>query len=287
MNRPARWAGVGFFLFFAILIAWQLAVHGFEPILLALVAGDAFLVWFVMYYTAPGPVELRQAEDFSWTLSGGIPPWSYSYQGLPPGCSSVNSSVLTCVPTGTGTFSVLGTATDGLGVTVAASALLEVNPLPLVTGFVASPSTLPYNATALFLATVSGGTGPLTFRYGNLPGGCVSVDSPILSCVPGAPGNYTVTLTVTDALGRNASASLLLTVLRGPPPPSVPLPQISAFFADPPTVTVGGNVTFYVIASGGTTPYTLVWKGLPTGCSATSEIALALSCHPGPVGTFS
>ncbi len=72
MNRPARWAGVGFFLFFAILIAWQLAVHGFEPILLALVAGDAFLVWFVMYYTAPGPVELRQAESgFEFVYAGG------------------------------------------------------------------------------------------------------------------------------------------------------------------------------------------------------------------------
>ncbi len=72
MNRPARWAGVGFFLFFTALIAWQLAVHGFEPILLALVAGDAFLVWFVVYYTAPGPVELRQAESgFDFVYAGG------------------------------------------------------------------------------------------------------------------------------------------------------------------------------------------------------------------------
>src|SRR5208282_2924327 len=106
----------------------------------------------------------------------------------------------------------------------------------------ASPSTLPYNATTVLVSTVAGGTGPLTFHYGDLPGGCASADSPLLSCVPGTPGNYTVTLTVTDAVGRNASSSLLLTVLRGPPPPSFLPPRISAFFADPPTITVGGNV---------------------------------------------
>ena len=72
MNRPARWAGVGFFLFFTALIAWQLAVHGFEPILLALVAGDAFLVWFVVYYTAPGRSNFgRPSRGFDFVYAGG------------------------------------------------------------------------------------------------------------------------------------------------------------------------------------------------------------------------
>jgi YVTN family beta-propeller protein len=40
------------------------------------------------------------------TVRGGSAPLTYNYLGLPPGCVSSNSSVLTCVPTATGNFTI-------------------------------------------------------------------------------------------------------------------------------------------------------------------------------------
>lgn len=235
----------------------------------------------------PNAIDIGLSAVVSWNLSGGILPWSYSYQGLPPGCVSANASVLACVPTATGMFSVRGTATDGRGEVMGASAVLVVNPVPVVTGFIASLPTLPSNTTTLLAATTSGGTAPLTYLYGDLPPGCATANSPVLSCTPSGPGTYTVALTVTDALGWTTTAGLLLTVVEAPPPPPVPPLQISAFLADPSTVVVGGNLMFDLLASGGTPPYSTEWTGLPPGCSASSPRTTSISCRPSGVGTFS
>jgi hypothetical protein len=49
------------------------------------------------------------------TLSGGIGPFAVSWQGLPPGCSSVNSTILRCLPAVAGEYSVTVTSTDLTG----------------------------------------------------------------------------------------------------------------------------------------------------------------------------
>jgi len=46
------------------------------------------------------PASLDMGQEFTLTLSttGGAAPLSYSYSGLPPSCSSINSPVLHCTP---------------------------------------------------------------------------------------------------------------------------------------------------------------------------------------------
>jgi len=62
------------------------------------------------------------------SIAGGTGPLSYSYTGLPPGCSSTNSATLTCHPSSTGTYAVQVTVTDQAGKTVTGSLSIVVGP---------------------------------------------------------------------------------------------------------------------------------------------------------------
>ena len=234
--------------------------------------------------TSPA-IDLGMTSIFALSGYGGVPPLTYSFAGLPSGCVSSNVAALACTPTLTGDFVVVGTVTDELGVTMVAATDLVVNPLPRIEAFVVSSSSVPVNTSVVFLASVSGGTGAVTYTFVGLPPGCASSDAAILACAPTAPGNYTVILTATDSLGRGMNASLLLRVTS--PPVVTPLPQISAFFADPATLIIGTNVTFYVVHSGGTPPYSLSWSGLPAGCLGNPQTGFTLTCRPTQVGNFS
>jgi PKD domain-containing protein len=67
---------------------------------------------------------LDTGQEFTLTLSttGGTAPLSYSYSGLPPSCSSINSPVLQCTPSTSGLYPIQATVTDRAGKT-ATSAL--------------------------------------------------------------------------------------------------------------------------------------------------------------------
>jgi hypothetical protein len=54
--------------------------------------------------------------------------------------------------------------------------------------------------------------------------------------------------------------------------------------ASPATITKGSSSTIRVTASGGTSPYTYAWTGLPTPCTATSSTT-SVSCAPTYAGT--
>jgi hypothetical protein len=58
------------------------------------------------------PANPNQTITFSSTVSGGTPPFAYSYAGLPLGCASANSSYINCTPRSTGTFEVRLAVTD-------------------------------------------------------------------------------------------------------------------------------------------------------------------------------
>jgi PKD repeat protein len=82
-----------------------------------------------------GTVTVGNSLGLVVTVSGGTAPFSYSYAGLPGGCSSENVSTLTCTPNATGVFNVTVTVKDAVGSTAAESA-------PLTVGS-ASPSSSP------------------------------------------------------------------------------------------------------------------------------------------------
>jgi hypothetical protein len=89
-----------------------------------------------------------------------------------------------------------------------------VNPLPSISGFTSSSTEFPAGTSVTFTVTASGGTGPLTYVYGNLPGGCTSTNASTLTCAPNATGTFTVNVTVSDSFGvKGAPATTIVAVL--------------------------------------------------------------------------
>ena len=117
---------------------------------------------------------------FDVTTTGGTGPFSFSYLGLPDGCTSVNTSALTCVPSAAGTYSIQAAATDSAGWQLTAS-LVQTVSAPIVlprgphpnpgssnpgTNGSAAPDTasLFYTGIALGLIALALGAGTLLWR---------------------------------------------------------------------------------------------------------------------------
>ncbi len=82
------------------------------------------------FYASPSPLALGGQTTFYVSATGGAPPYTYSYVGLPTGCSSSNSGSLSCTPTGTGTFNVTVTVTDTRGQSALANTSVVVTAAP-------------------------------------------------------------------------------------------------------------------------------------------------------------
>lgn len=69
------------------------------------------------FTSAPGS-SLRAGESVSFfaNVTGGTPPYRYAFQGLPPGCTSGNQSEVQCVASAAGTYNVLVSVVDAVGV---------------------------------------------------------------------------------------------------------------------------------------------------------------------------
>jgi len=64
---------------------------------------------------SPGQVQQGQSISVMTTASGGTPPYTYSYTGLPNGCSGQNQASFSCNPSSTGSYNVQVTVTDSHG----------------------------------------------------------------------------------------------------------------------------------------------------------------------------
>ena len=171
---------------------------------------------------APANVTVNQFAVLSVTAFGGSPPYTYTYSGLPNGCTSTNNSTLICYPVEAGRFAVVVTVTDSVGQAVLATAFLTVVPLAIrIEGFSADPNPAFVNQSVTFSMSVLGGAPPFTFAYSGLPPGCVSGNVSSLTCRPTWPGTYVVTVEVADSFGLNGTSVMALhvTVAGGVPPP--------------------------------------------------------------------
>jgi large repetitive protein len=213
------------------------------------------------------------------TASGGPPTGSlhYLYTGGPPGCVFVSQSSGTCTPNGaTGPYTISVTVTDSVGGKVTGSATLTVNAQPQVTAFTATPTLLDVGQNLSLLATVTGGTAPLTFVYTGLPTGCVSMSVANLTCTVRGPGTPTPVVTVTDHFGKTATLSVDVTINAAP--------SIPSFSAAPPNATLGDSVTFSTTVAGGSPSFHYQYANLPAGCLS-SDVA-PLHCLPTVTGSF-
>jgi outer membrane protein assembly factor BamB len=85
------------------------------------------------FTSGPSMIPLSSSTTFYTNVTGGTAPYTYSYTGLPAGCSSQNLSQLPCTPTAVGTFTVTVKVTDMNGSSATAQTTLTVSPTYAVT----------------------------------------------------------------------------------------------------------------------------------------------------------
>lgn len=230
---------------------------------------------------SPASITIGASITLTVSASGGTGALTYTYGGLPGGCSTQSVATFTCTPTATGTFTVSVVVSDTIGMKSAPSrASLSVKSTPpSISNFVATPASIQSGQSTTFTVTASGGTPPLIYVYTALPAGCSSQNQSSLPCTPTATGTFTVKVTVTDSLGLSISSTTPLTVTVGNGP------SVGSFSASPSTVAPGQATTFKVTVTGGTSPYTYAYSGLPPGCASSNTASL--SCMPTSSGSFS
>ena len=169
-----------------------------------------------MVQTSPQLMDVGQMVTIAPVALGGVGPFSFRYGPLPEGCASKNASAVECVPLRAGDYSVNATVEDALGFMASGTAELSVNTQPTIGAFSASNQTPTVNDSITLSVTMSGGTLPYAYAYTGLPGGCASVDLPILNCIVAASGIVTIQVAVTDAVGVTVNGSLSIDVAPAP-----------------------------------------------------------------------
>jgi hypothetical protein len=233
------------------------------------------------FSASPATIDLGASTRLSVSVTGGTPPLTFVYTGLPSGCASANASALTCTPNGTGTSTVTVVVTDSAGDGTSAQTVVNVAPVLQITAFFATPAPTEVAERTLLSVQTSDGTPPLSYAYSGLPTGCVGQDVPTLPCTPTGTGNFTVGVAVHDAGGKNASASLTLTVGAAGSSGSV---HIDGFQVAPATIVLGNSSTVSVNATSSGGPLTYAYGGLPPGCASAN--ASSISCVPTSAGTY-
>ncbi len=139
-----------------------------------------------------------------------------------------------------------------------------------------NPSTINIGQSVTFTATVKGGTPPYTYDWTGLPTPCIGLNINTITCNPETAGTYDVTITANDNTGIATDSSTL--VVNQPPSLKVSLN------INPSTINIGQSVKFTASVSGGTSPYTYSWTGLPTSCISSNTATI--TCNPNAAGTY-
>ncbi len=197
---------------------------------------------------------LTAGAAFSQTLTstGGLAPYSYALQGgvLPPGLTLTPGGVLSGTPTQRGAYSFSVRSTDATTPTAQFVDKGYTGTVANPTLTLATPSGTAIQSVA-FSQTLStnGGVAPYTYQLetGSFPAG-ISISSVgvISGTTAAAPGNYPVTIRVTDSsTGSGSYFEVENYTLTVSPPPSV------SIAVAPASVSEDGatNLTFTVTRS--------------------------------------
>jgi chitodextrinase len=223
-------------------------------------------------------LDLGQPLPLATEVANGTAPFTYIYQGLPPGCATASVPGLVCDPTRSGNFSVRVQVRDGVGgETNSSEDLVEIFPALVISATGVAPAIdLGQNFT-FSVSIGSPGSGSDRLTYDDLPSGCGTPTFPVYTCTPSVTGNFTIIVQVTDA--SNASALSLPVSLTVNPPLGV------RFVADPSRLTQGGTLNLEAETTGGTAPFAYGYSGLPEGCSPAD--LPSVGCIPSTPGNYS
>ena len=226
---------------------------------------------------ASGSADVGQSVTFSVVASGGLPPYSYLWVGLPVECPPGNSPTVPCVPAAPAVFSIHVQVTDANATVLdSGTRTFTVFPAPAAT-VGASATLLDVGMSAAFVAQVTGGSGNLSYAWAGLPPPCAPVNRAQINCAVSTPGLFPVAVVATDSNGVAAPTNALAVQV-------FMLPSVT-LLVDRPVTDAGVAITFSATPVGGSGGFGVVWIGLPPGCGGGNH--LLLQCVPSAGGTYS
>jgi hypothetical protein len=212
------------------------------------------------------------AYNANLAATGGVTPydWSVSAGSLPAGLNLSAAGAITGTPTAFGTATFTAQVTDASSQVQARQFSLTVNAPAVVINTATLPNAVVNSAYTTSIA-VSGGIAPYAFNLssGALPAGVnLNNGTGAISGTPTVTGNFTFTISVSDASAQNVSRQFTLTVA----PTSLVITTTGL-----PSGTNGVAYSRTLAATGGVPGYTWNIVGsLPTGLAlnaATGQIS--------------
>ncbi|HYK92489.1 MAG TPA: peptide-N4-asparagine amidase [Thermoplasmata archaeon] len=159
--------------------------------------------------TSQSNIDLGGSATFSVDVSGGTVPYTFSWVGLPPGCTAANASILACTPTTPGSYSVSVVVSDASGALAATSgAALTVNP-SLSASVQMNVSALDVGQSVSANASLTGGSAPYTCRWSvsGGPWGASGTCGVGFTYTAVAAGSFHFSVQVTDGIGASFTSS--------------------------------------------------------------------------------
>ncbi|OLB77077.1 MAG: hypothetical protein AUI14_17150 [Actinobacteria bacterium 13_2_20CM_2_71_6] len=211
----------------------------------------------------PGGLTGEATVAFSRQLAatGGAPPLTWNFVGLPVTLIGNSSGLISGVPTAAATYTITASATDAFNHTGSATFTITVNPVLVVTTPGAQTGEVGVAVAGLQIVA-SAGVAPYTWAATGLPPGLSINTSGKITGTPTAAGPYTVKVTVTDAATKAVSTNNFTWTIAAAPTVSGP--------AGPRTDLVGKALSVQATVSGGTGPFTWTAANLPTGLQISS-----------------
>lgn len=217
------------------------------------------------FYAAPISVIVNQTTAINVTAAWGTGGLSYSYTGLPSGCTSVNTAKLICTPDASGSYTVQVYVNDTVGETARSNLTLPVIPILTSRAWdLPAAGTAPLNVT--FTSDVTGGEPAgdgigytYLWNFGDQSSSSLPNPVHLYSLV----GVYYVNLTVKDSsdserdyAGQVSYDDLTVTVCAPGECGKLTADEV----ATPTTGLAPLSVEFTGSAYGGTPPWTFSWN---------------------------
>jgi hypothetical protein len=216
-----------------------------------------------------GTVGAPYSQSFS--AAGGSPPYRWAASGLPGGLSMSAAGELTGTPQAAGRVSFTVVLADSVNNSISKSFRIEV-----FQGLTITSASVPSGIGGVAYSTslaATGGRPPYRWS-GTAPAGLSIDTSGRVSGTPTSAGDFTLSATVTDSLGTQATKDFSLRIA----------PPLAILTTSPlASATVGVRYTTALMATGGRPPYG--WSGSPpAGLSLTAAGEIAGT--PSTAGTF-
>jgi large repetitive protein len=229
---------------------------------------------------SPTTTQVGGASVLTLGFSGGVAPiaWTLTINGSSTNLSGVSGDTYSFVPTAAGSYTFYLNATDTVGSTSDAMAVVTVNPALSVT-LSADPTATQVGATSVLTLGFSGGVAPIawTLTINGSSTNLSGVSGDTYSFTPAAPGTYTFYLNATDAVGSTSYATATVTTQPG---------LVATLTASPTPTQVGAPTTLALEFSGGVAPvaWTLTMNGSSTNLSGVSGDRYSFA--PRAAGTY-